>query len=356
LVPEVVKSLAQAGAAEIVLERGAGLLAGFADDEYEKAGAKIVSRREVCERARYLLAINGAEFFAEADLKGKVLISLFDPYFQREGLMRLKDMHATALSLELLPRISRAQSMDVLSSQANIAGYAAVVLAASKLPKVIPLMMTAAGTIKPAKILIVGAGVAGLQAIATAKRLGAVVYAYDVRSVVKEQIESLGGKFVEISINESAEGSGGYAKALSDKGQQELREKLGQFAKDMDVVITTAQIPGRRAPLLLSQSGFSLMQSDAIVIDMAAATGGNVEGSVLGEWRKLGNASVYGAGNLACMMPKDASFTFSKNIFALLELLSGEVINTDDEILKDALVCHKGNWVNQAYRKFVEGT
>lgn len=354
LVPDAIASLIKDKDTEVLVERDAGVHAGFSNDDYEKSGAKIVARADVIAGSQSLCAINGAEFFNETNLDGKMLLALFDPYFQAPHIKRLKEMKASLLSLELVPRISRAQSMDVLSSQANIAGYAAVLLAAFKLPKVIPLMMTAAGTIKPAKILILGAGVAGLQAIATAKRLGAVVYAYDVRSVVKEQIESLGGKFVEITLAESGEGGGGYAKALSDSAQQELREKLAHFAKDMDVIITTAQIPGRKAPLLLDDKIFSLINHDAIIIDMAASSGGNVSGSVLNEWVKKGRVNLYGAPNLACMMPKDASFTFGKNLCALLDLVKVTGLNLDDEILKDALLCHQGLWVNPNYLQFIE--
>lgn len=355
LVPEIVSGLIKEKLANVVMEKGAGLKSGFADEDYVKAGAEIVdSRAELIERADMLLAINGAEFFHESGLQSKVLIALFDPFFHAPEIKRLKEASASVLSLELIPRISRAQSMDVLSSQANIAGYAAVLVAAGRLPKVMPLMMTAAGTIKPAKILIVGAGVAGLQAIATAKRLGAVVFAYDVRSVVKEQVESLGAKFVEIKLTESGEGGGGYAKALSESAQAEQRAKLAQFAKDMDVVITTAQIPGRKAPLLLDESVFSLMKHAAIIIDMAASSGGNVSGSKLGEWTKHDRVTLYGAENLACMMPHDASFTFSKNIRAMLELISETGLSVDDEIMKDALVCHQGSWVNQSYVRFIE--
>ncbi len=354
LVPEMVLSLTKDKTTEVFIEQGAGVLAGFVDDDYVKAGATIASHDEVVAKANCLIAINGAEFFGESNLDRKVVIGLFDPYFQAAPIKKLNDMKASVLSLELVPRISRAQSMDVLSSQANIAGYAAVLLAASKLPKVIPLMMTAAGTIKPAKMLILGAGVAGLQAIATAKRLGAVVHAYDVRSVVKEQIESLGAKFVEITLTESGEGSGGSAKALSDAAQKEQRQKLAQFAKDMDVIITTAQIPGRKAPLLLDEAIFLYMRHDAIIIDMAASSGGNVTGTILGEWTKKGRVSLFGAGNLACMMPKDASFTFSKNVCALLDLMAETKLDLNDEILKDSLICHEGAWINQAYRTFIE--
>ncbi len=355
LVPEVVAQMEKEKAWQVFVEKGAGLSAGFADEDYQKAGAKVVdSLDHLLNQAQYILAVNGQRFTDSENLSDKVLMALFEPYFNAPAMKRLKAQRATVLAMELVPRISRAQSMDVLSSQANVAGYAAVLLAAGKLPKVIPLMMTAAGTIKPAKFLILGAGVAGLQAIATAKRLGALVHAYDVRSVVKEQIESLGAKFVEIRLGEEGEGGGGYAKALTEASQQELREKLAHFAKDMDVIITTAQIPGRKAPLLLDEKIFSLMKRDSIIVDMAALTGGNVAGTELGEWVDKDGVMAYGAGHLACMMPRDASFTLSKNFKAMLDLIRETSLNLEDEILKDSVVCREDKWINQAYQKFVE--
>jgi H+-translocating NAD(P) transhydrogenase subunit alpha len=355
LVPEVVLRLKKAQSAEIMVEKGAGIKAGYLDQDYVDAGATVVSSRaELMSRAEILLAINGLSLADEPGLANKTVIGLFDPYFNKDVIKKLCAIGVSLVSLELVPRISRAQSMDVLSSQANIAGYVAVLQAANKLNKVMPLMMTAAGTIKPAKILIVGAGVAGLQAIATAKRLGAMVFAYDVRSVVKEQVESLGAKFLEIKLDESGEGSGGYAKALSADAQAQQREKLALLAKDMDVVITTAQIPGRKAPLLLDDKVFSIMKTDSVIIDMASGSGGNVAGVVSNEWLQREGVWLYGADNLARVMPKDASFTFSKNIEALLELMGVTELNTSDEIMKDALICHQKLWINQAFSKSIQ--
>lgn len=351
LVPDVVAAIKKLFAVDIFLEHNAGLKAGFLDEDYIKAQAKILKREEIVNHANIFLAINGLNLASEPNLSHKIIIGLFDPFFNQEAIKALKAKGATVIALEMIPRISRAQSMDVLSSQANIAGYMAVILAASKLNKVIPLMMTAAGSIKPAKVLIIGAGVAGLQAIATAKRLGAITFAYDVRSIVKEQVESLGAKFIDITISESGEGQGGYAKALSEQSQQLQRSKLAHAAKDMDIVITTAQIPGRKAPLLLTDEVFALMKPDSVIIDMAASSGGNVSGSVANEWIKMKNVWLYGAGNLAALLPKDASFTFSKNLESLLALIDlTKELDLSDEILKDSVICHEQRWVNQAYQ------
>lgn len=356
LVPEVVAGLHRDKLVSVMVEKGAGLRAGFRDEDYASAGATVVlDRQDLINKSELVVAINAMDLALAEGLMGKTVIGLFDPYINKDPIRNLCARGATLMSLELIPRISRAQSMDVLSSQANIAGYVAVLMAAVRLNKVMPLMMTAAGTIKPARILIVGAGVAGLQAIATAKRLGAVVFAYDVRSVVKEQVESLGAKFVEIKLDERGEGSGGYAKALSQASEIEQRAKLAHFAKDMDAVITTAQIPGRKAPLLLDMSVFSLMKDDSIIIDMASVSGGNVAGSVPNEWIKREHVWLYGADHLARSMPKDASFTFSKNIRAFLELvLATKELNVEDEILQEAVICHQNTWINKNFSKSIE--
>jgi NAD(P) transhydrogenase subunit alpha len=355
LVPDIALSIKKISAVDILVETNAGLKAGFLNQDYAKAGAQVLTREKIIKDAHIFLAINGLSLKDEQGLSNKTIIGLFDPYFNKEAIKALKEQGTTLISLELIPRISRAQSMDVLSSQANIAGYMAMVLAASRLNKVIPLMMTAAGTIKPAKVLVVGAGVAGLQVIATAKRLGALVFAYDVRAAVKEQVESLGAKFIDITLSESGEGTGGYAKALTEDSQKLQRAKLAHAAKDMDIVITTAQIPGRKAPLLLDEEVFLLMKPDTIIIDMASSSGGNVASSISNEWVKRQNVWLYGADNLAASLPKDASFTFSKNLESLLTMMNmGSELNLDDEILKDAVICHQNQWINQAYQASLE--
>lgn len=356
ITPDVVLGIIKDKLADVLVEAGAGERAGFIDQDYREAGARVINaREELMANSDYAVAVNGTEFDPSL-CGGKLVISLFDPYNHQDGIKELNKAQATVVALELIPRISRAQSMDVLSSQANIAGYVAVLFAASNLSKVMPLMMTAAGTIKPAKVLVLGAGVAGLAAIATAKRLGAVVHAYDVRSVVKEQIESLGAKFVDIKLGETGEGSGGYAKALSSESQAELREKLAQFAKDMDVVITTAQIPGKKAPRLLDERVYELMKSDAVFVDMASSSGGNVDGSKPNAWVTKGRVKIYGGDTMARMTPKDASFTFGKNIRSLLELMvKTESLDVNDEILRDAVLCHQGAFINQPFKDLIEG-
>ena len=351
LVPEVVSEILKDKSRDVLVESGAGIRSGYLDKDYQLAGAKVASsREELIERSDVLIAINGIDIGQKESLAHKVVIGLFDPHFNREHIKAMCKFKATPIALELIPRISRAQSMDALSSQANIAGYVSVILAANKLSKVMPLMMTAAGTIKPAKVLIVGAGVAGLQAIATAKRMGAVVFAYDVRSVVKEQVESLGARFVEIKLDEQGEAQGGYAKALSNEAQSRQRARLADFAKDMDIIITTAQIPGRRAPVLLDDGVFSKMVNESIIIDLASVSGGNVAGSEPNHWKKIERTWLYGADNLSRMVPRDASFTYGKNVQSLLQLLYDEkgVLNIDDEIMREAIVCHEGQWVNKA--------
>lgn len=341
ITPNTVANLVSKCNLSVVVEKDAGLKAGFCDQDYLSAGAVIVdSCDQVIDRSDIIVAVNGDLFFSKSGLTKKTLIALFDPYFNQANLKKLKESGASIIALELIPRISRAQSMDVLSSQANIAGYVASIMVAQKLNKVMPLMMTAAGTIEPAKVLVLGAGVAGLQAIATVKRLGCVVYSYDVRSIVKEQVESLGAKFVDISLGEDGEGVGGYAKALSDDEQAKQRSKLTSFAGDMDAIITTAQIPGKKAPKLLDDEIFSMMKNNSIIIDMASTTGGNVSGAIPNEWSKKENVWLYGADNLSRMVAKDASFTFGKNIKNLLELMltpEGD-IDMSDEVIKSALI------------------
>jgi NAD(P) transhydrogenase subunit alpha len=347
LVPEVVLGLKEKHS--VFIESGAGDKAGFSNEDYIKAGAIICSRDEILEKCELLIAINGQIFF-DYPVKDKILLGLFDPYFNRQQIITLKNKQATVISLELIPRISRAQSMDVLSSQANISGYMAAILAANYLGKILPLMMTAAGTIKPAKVLILGAGVAGLQAIATAKRLQALVYAYDVREAVKEQVESLGAKFIDLKLQEKGEGTGGYAKALSKSSQEEQRQKLTLASKDMDIIIATAQIPGKKAPVLLDENIFTLLKKGSVIIDMAAATGGNIPGSITNQWVEKSGIKLYGADNLSRFLPKDASFTFSKNIQAFLELLFlTKDLYLEDEILKEAVICSQGHWVNKNF-------
>jgi NAD(P) transhydrogenase subunit alpha len=277
---------------------------------------------------------------------GQVVIGTADPLGQPQAVKDLADKRVTLFALELLPRITRAQSMDVLSSMATIAGYKAVLLAANHLPKMFPLMMTAAGTLTPAKVLVIGAGVAGLQAIASSRRLGAVVQAYDVRAVVKEQIESLGAKFVELDLDTaSAEDKGGYAKALTPEQEQRQREQLAQIIGQCDVVITTAAIPGRRSPLLVTAEAVRKMSKGSVVVDLAAERGGNCELTRPDETVVESGVTILGPINLPSEVPQHASQMFAKNVVTLLQLLTknGElVIDLKDEVIREALAAKDG--------------
>ncbi|MFL5907648.1 MAG: NAD(P) transhydrogenase subunit alpha, partial [Solirubrobacterales bacterium] len=263
----------------------------------------------------------------------------------------LAEKGVTSFAMEAIPRITRAQSMDALSSQANLGGYMSVLIAARESGKLFPMMTTAAGTIPPAKILILGAGVAGLQAIATAKRLGGVVTGFDVRSVVKEQVQSLGGRFLEVEAVKDAEGEGGYARPLTDEENERLRGELAEAAKRQDVIITTAQIPGRPAPLLITADAVSGMAPGSVIIDLAAETGGNVEGSKPGETVEVNGVKIIGPANLPSQMAENASALYAKNLQNLVELMIGEdgqlKIDMDDEVLAGACLTKDGEIVNE---------
>jgi len=269
----------------------------------------------------------------------------------------IAETKVTSFAMEMIPRISRAQAIDALSSQANLAGYKAVILGANKLKRILPMLMTAAGTISPAKVLILGVGVAGLQAIATAKRLGAVVYGYDIREAVREQVESLGGKFVKIKIEESGEGHGGYAKSLSIENQTLQRKRLGEFASGMDIIIATAQIPGRKAPRLLDLDAIKTMRSGSVVIDLAADSGGNIEGSKPDEDIDINGVTILGPTNLPSMLPYNASSMYAQNIASFLDIILKEgklVIDFEDEIVKESCITHNGKIVNSRVLKLLE--
>lgn len=365
IAPDVVKKLVKGGN-EVVVEQGAGAQAGFRDEDLAAAGATIESDYKAVWHADVVLKVakpterkDGTD---ELSLlrEGSLYVSFLNPLFEPKRMKALADRKVTAFAMETVPRTTRAQSMDALSSQANIAGYKAVVLAADRLPKMMPMLMTAAGTIQPAKVLIVGAGVAGLQAIATARRLGAVVSAFDVRSVVKEQIQSLGAKFVEIDVGESGEGEGGYARELSEAAQQRQRDALGKVASDMDIIITTAAIPGRTAPRLIERPAVEKMRQGSIVVDMAAATGGNVEGSKPDQEVTVHGVTLLGPTNLPALMPRDASQVYARNLFALLELVlkpEGKLeIDWEDDILAAAVVTRGGEVVHPRVKDALQKT
>jgi NAD(P) transhydrogenase subunit alpha len=362
LVPAHAGAIVKAGMA-VIVERGAGLAAGHVDEKYVHHGAQIAARGEVFA-ADVVLAVRtlGANPIAgKADLpllrRGQVLIGLADPLGAAAEAKTIADTGATLFALELLPRITRAQSMDVLSSMATIAGYRAVLLAATALTKMFPMMMTAAGTLTAAKVLVIGAGVAGLQAIATARKLGAVVRAYDVRDAAKEQIQSLGAKFVDLGLSTAgAEGAGGYAQAMDADFYRRQREKLADVVADCDVVITTAAIPGQKSPLLVTRDGVERMAPGSVVVDLAAERGGNCELTQADQTVVHGGVTILGPTNPAGDIPFHASQMFSKNIsaFFLHLVIDGKLtLNTDDEIIRETLVARDGQVVHPRVKKLL---
>jgi H+-translocating NAD(P) transhydrogenase subunit alpha len=360
LVPSAVAPLTKAGLT-VVVESGAGAAAGFSDDDYRTAGASVVSRDDAFAADCVLMVraggACGTTWAADRDRlrPGVIVIGMCDPLSSADACREAAERGATLFSLELVPRITRAQSMDVLSSQANIAGYRAVLLAANTLPRILPMMTTAAGTLTPAKVLVLGAGVAGLQAIATAKRLGAQVSAYDVRPAVKEQVQSLGAKFVELPLETgSSETAGGYAKAMGEEFYAKQRELLGKVVADSDVVVCTALIPGQKAPVLVTREMVSRMRPGSVIVDMAAERGGNCEGSAPDETVILDGVTILGPTNLPAEAPVHTSQLFSKNVVTFLTHLVKEGlpdVNTGDEICRDTLVCRGGDVVHPKIRE-----
>ena len=345
LVPETVARLARAGH-ELIIQKGAGEPAGYTDEAYTEAGAKIAD-----DATGVLGAVDIAVMVQKPSpeevsaLKpGAILITFLFARNDPETVRALAQQKVSALSMELVPRIARAQSMDALSSQASIAGYKAVLIAADAQGKYFPMMMTAAGTIPPAKVLVIGAGVAGLQAIATAGRLGAVVEAYDVRAAAKDQVESLGARFVEVPQAEDAEAAGGYAREQTEEEQQKQREVLAEHVAGSDVVITTAAIPGRPAPRILTE--VTAMQPGAVVVDLAAETGGNCALTKAGEIVEVGGVSIHGPLNVPGSMAHHSSQLYSRNIAALLNLLLDEEgaanLDFEDEVFDAMCVAHDG--------------
>ena len=353
LIPAAIGPLTKAGL-QVVVEAGAGLAAGFTDAQYAEKGAKLVTRAEALA-ADCLLQVRslGANPVAgQADLPllhaGQVVIGTCDPLTMPAEAKALAERGVTLFALELVPRITRAQSMDVLSSMANIAGYRAVLLAATSLTKMFPMMTTAAGTITPAKVFVVGAGVAGLQAIASARRLGAVVSAYDVRPIAKEQVQSLGGKFIEMPLD-AAEGQGGYAKAMDEEFYRKQRELMTRVVAENDVVITTAAIPGKKAPTLVTAEMVRGMAPGSVIVDLAAERGGNCELTRPGETVVENGVTILGPANLPAEVPYHASQMFAKNIstFLLHLIKDGKFhIDLEDEITRETLVTQDGEVVH----------
>jgi len=357
LIPMNIAQFKKAGL-DIIVESGAGDAAGYPDSAFEAKGAKIVgSRAEVFSSADLILYVRGLGAnpdVGKEDLElmksGQVLIGLFEPLSEPGSIKLLADKGVTAFSMELMPRITRAQSMDTLSSMATIAGYRAVLLAAEALPKMFPMMMTAAGTIAPAHVFVVGVGVAGLQAIASAKRMGAVVQAYDVRPAVKEQVESLGGKFVEMDLDTGdSETKGGYAKEMGEEFIRKQREMMTKVVAANDIVITTAAIPGKKAPILLTADMVRGMQPGSVVVDLAAERGGNCELTKAGETVIERGVRILGPANMPADVPYHASQMYSKNLANFVSLLVKDgamQVDSDDEIIKTTMITHNGNIIS----------
>jgi H+-translocating NAD(P) transhydrogenase subunit alpha len=334
LVPDAVKKLTDGGF-DMVVESGAGAEASFSDAEYEEAGAKIVSSREELYAADGVVKVQKPTA-GEVELlrEGSILIAFLQPLTDSEGIERLARRGVIGFALESVPRITRAQPMDALSSQATVTGYKAVLLAAERLPKFLPMLMTAAGTVPPAKVLVLGAGVAGLQAIATARRLGAVVSGFDVRPVVREQVESLGASFLDLGVV-GEETEGGYARELTEEDQRRQQEELERRIPEFDVVITTALVPGRPAPKLIPASAIAGMRDGSVIVDLAAEAGGNAELTVPGEEVVREGVTIMGLTSLPSSVPVHASQLYSRNVQALLTHLApdGELaLDWDDEI------------------------
>ena len=349
LIPDTVSRLVKQGF-EVWVEAGAGEAAFFSDAAYSSAGAHLTADvfqlyREVDVLLKVKPPQHREDGQHEANLlrEGSILIGFLDPLGNPALVQQLAEHNITAFSMELIPRISRAQSMDALSSQAGVAGYQAVLLAAAASPKFFPMLTTAAGTIPPAKAFIIGAGVAGLQAIATARRLGAVVEAFDIRPAVKEEVQSLGAKFVEVKLDEETVSAGGYAREVSEVSRQKTQETIAEHVKLADVVITTAQVPGRKAPILVTEEMIAQMKPGSVIVDLAAEQGGNCAGTEAGKDIIRNGVTQIGPINLPSAMPIHASQMYAKNLLTLVQHLSkdGELnLNFEDEITRSACVCH----------------
>ncbi len=363
LVPGVVPNLAKAGM-DVVVEAGAGVAAGYSNADYEAKGAKVVSSRgEVFSGADIVLQVlcyGANDRTGRADLpllkRGQTLIGFLRPLGDVHTVEEIAATGATSFSVELMPRITRAQNMDALSSMGTVCGYKAVLIAADKLPKLFPMMTTAAGTLTPSRVLIIGAGVAGLQAIATARRLGAVVSAYDLRPVVKEQVQSLGGRFVELPIEAAdAQDAGGYAKAQDESFYQRQRELLGKVIAESDVVITTAVVPGKKSPVLVTKEMVAGMTLGSVIVDLAAERGGNCELTRPDETIVEHGVTIVGTVNLASSVPYHASQMYAKNLtnFLLHLVKDGKLaLNMEDEITRSTLLTQQGDVVNPRVREF----
>lgn len=364
LVPTQVTSLINMGL-KVLVERGAGQKAGFLDVEYEKQGAQLTSdREELFAKADVLLQIHGLggnpdTGQADFDLirSGQIIIGLLNPLGVPEAVQELAKKGATAFALELLPRIGKAQSMDALTSMATIIGYKAVILAAGSLKKIFPMMITAAGTIPPVKVLVIGAGVIGLEAIATAHRLGATVKGYDIRPATKEQVESLGAKFLELGLeNKEVEATSGYAKKMDEEFYRRQRELMTRAVAESDVVITTAAIPGKKAPILITKEMVHVMQPGSVIVDVAAEEGGNCELTQSGKSIEVNEVTIMGPINLPSTIPYHGSQMYAKNVTSFLGNMveNGRLnLNMKDPVIRDTLLTHEGEVVHPKVREIL---
>jgi NAD(P) transhydrogenase subunit alpha len=342
---------------EVCVETSAGVTAFANDEKYTEAGAIIKSRNEVLQNSDFILTINTPQQSEIVNLKSKIVLGVYQPLFNAGLMKELAEKGLTVFSMDMLPRTTRAQSMDILSSQANIAGYKAVLLAANLFPRYFPMFMTAAGSIPPAKMLILGAGVAGLQAIATGKRLGAVVEVFDTRPAVKEEVMSLGAKFVEVEGAADASKAGGYAVEQSEDFMQRQKAKIAESVAKADIIITTAQIPGKKAPILITTQMMTAMKNGSVIIDLAAATGGNTELTKNDETVIHYGVSIVGNSALAATMPSDASKLYGKNILNFLQLMIDKEgkfnLNFEDDLVKGTCVVHGGEITNERVNQVI---
>ncbi len=358
LLPEAVQNLVDQKV-EVWVEQKAGITAFAADASYTETGAKIVTRDEIFQKADVLLQIQAPEADDIARLtKPQVWISAFNPLWEKELVSTFLNKEVTTFSLDSIPRTSRAQAMDILSSMATVAGYKAVLEAALRLPTFFPMFMTAAGTIRPANVLILGAGVAGLQAVATARKLGAQVYVFDVRSAVKEEVKSLGGKFVEVEGATEDKAAGGYAVEQTEEYKQKQQQAIDEQAKKSNVIICTAQIPGRKAPLLISKNTVETMKPGSVIVDLAASSGGNCELTKNNETISHKGVTVIGESNYPAQMSIDASRMFGKNVLNFMKLIIAEDgslnLNFNDDIVKGTCITHQGEIYNERVKSVIE--
>ncbi len=351
MVPETVQKLVKLKA-EVIVEKGAGERAYYADEDYEHAGAKLVSRADIIKEAELIVSIHPLKIEEYKKIApGKIVLAVMNPLQDKKFVQDIAGLGLTSFSLDIIPRSTRAQSMDILSSMATVAGYKAVLNAAHVLPGFFPMFMTAAGTIKPSKVLILGAGVAGLQAIATARKLGAVVEAFDVRAAVKEEVESLGGKFVEVEGARDEASAGGYAVEQTEEFRKKQMQAIHDHAVTADVVICTAQIPGKKAPLLIPKNTVESMKAGSVIIDLAASSGGNCELSENGKEVEHNHIKIIGESNYPALLPTDSSKMFGNNLLNFMKLLIDDEgnlhLNFEDDIVKGTCLAHDKQVVNE---------